>query len=72
MAWCGWVWLQKSLLEHEEITKVKNIASVQFGQHLMECWYFSPFPKEVYPDGPVDCLYFWWVSGGETVCTSGG
>lgn len=24
----------------------------------MECWYFSPFPKEYYPDGYVDTLYF--------------
>ena len=23
----------------------------------MECWYFSPYPKEFYPDGPVDLLY---------------
>ena len=34
-----------SLLEHEEITKVKNVANVLFGRYIMECWYFSPFPK---------------------------
>ena len=40
------------------MTKVKNVKRVQFGRHILECWYFSPFPKEYYPDGPVDCLYF--------------
>ena len=49
---------EKSLLEHEEITKVKNIANVLFGRHVMECWYFSPFPKEFTSRGPVDCLFF--------------
>ena len=36
---------EASLLEHEEITKVKNVANVLFGKYIMECWYFSPFPK---------------------------
>ncbi len=49
---------EKSLLEHEEITKVKNIMYVLFGKHKIECWYFSPFPKEFHPSGPTDCLYF--------------
>lgn len=49
---------EASLLEHEEITKVKNISYVQLGRHVMECWYFSPFPKEFYPGGHIDCLYF--------------
>eukprot|EP01034_Spumella_vulgaris_P021694 gene21694-27744_t len=40
---------EASLLEHEEITKIKNISSVQLGRYIMECWYFSPFPKEFYP-----------------------
>lgn len=48
-----------SLLEHEEITKVKNVKTVLFGKHIMECWYFSPFPKEYAPvGGPINCLYF--------------
>lgn len=46
------------LLEHEEWTKIKNVNTVLFGRSIMECWYFSPFPKEYHPDGPVDCLYF--------------
>lgn len=49
---------ESALKEHEEITKVKNINNVVFGGHEIECWYFSPFPKEYYPDGPVDCLYY--------------
>lgn len=49
---------EASLLEHEEVTKVKNIQSVQLGKYIMECWYFSPFPKEFYPGGTIDCLYF--------------
>ena len=31
---------------------------VELGRYRMECWYFSPFPKEFYPDGYVDTLYF--------------
>ncbi|CAM9619354.1 unnamed protein product [Chrysoparadoxa australica] len=49
---------QASLKEHEEVTKVKNINFIEFGKYRMECWYFSPFPKEYYPDGYVECLYF--------------
>lgn len=49
---------EESLLEHEEITKVKNIMYVQLGRYKMECWYFSPFPKEFYENGFTDCLYF--------------
>ncbi|KAJ1399131.1 acyl-CoA N-acyltransferase [Ochromonadaceae sp. CCMP2298] len=47
-----------SLLEHEEVTKVKNIKFVKLGRHVMECWYFSPFPKEFYPLGFAEYLYF--------------
>lgn len=49
---------EASLLEHESITKVKNIKYVQLGQHIMECWYFSPFPREYYPNGFIECMYF--------------
>lgn len=48
---------ESQLKEHEEITKVKNIANVMFGKYDLECWYFSPYPKEFYPDGPVEYLY---------------
>lgn len=49
---------EMALKEHEEITKIKNISNVVFGRHEIECWYFSPFPKEYHPDGPVDFLYY--------------
>lgn len=49
---------EAQLLEHEEITKVKNVNYVLFGENMMECWYYSPFPKEFNPDGPINCLYF--------------
>lgn len=49
---------EASLKEHEEVTKVKNVNAVELGRYRMECWYFSPFPKEYYPDGYVDTLYF--------------
>lgn len=36
----------------------QNVNGVELGRYRMECWYFSPFPKEFYPDGYVDTLYF--------------
>ena len=42
---------ENSMREHNEITKVKNIMKVEFGKHIMECWYFSPFPKEYFEKG---------------------
>jgi len=38
---------EASLREHEEVTKVKNVAFVELGPHMMETWYFSPLPKEL-------------------------
>ncbi|PPD93820.1 hypothetical protein GOBAR_AA32314 [Gossypium barbadense] len=35
-----------SLHEHEEFTKVKNIATIELGRYEIETWYFSPFPPE--------------------------
>mmetsp|Transcript_20467 Transcript_20467/g.31560 ORF Transcript_20467/g.31560 Transcript_20467/m.31560 type:complete len:562 (+) Transcript_20467:381-2066(+) len=32
--------------EHEEITKVKNIARIVMGGWEVEAWYFSPYPDE--------------------------
>lgn len=32
--------------EHEEFTKVKNIATIELGKYEIETWYFSPFPPE--------------------------
>uniref|UniRef100_A0A7S0RE57 Histone acetyltransferase n=1 Tax=Chlamydomonas leiostraca TaxID=1034604 RepID=A0A7S0RE57_9CHLO len=44
-----------ALREHEEFTKVKNIDQIELGRHVMDTWYFSPFPPEY-----KDCkkLYF--------------
>ena len=30
---------------HGANTKVRNVHSVQFGPHLISCWYFSPYPR---------------------------
>ncbi|WVZ66764.1 hypothetical protein U9M48_015945 [Paspalum notatum var. saurae] len=40
-----------SLREHEEFTKVKNIAKIELGRYDIDTWYFSPFPPE-YNDCP--------------------
>eukprot|EP01122_Echinamoeba_exundans_P010253 TRINITY_DN3797_c0_g1_i1.p1 TRINITY_DN3797_c0_g1~~TRINITY_DN3797_c0_g1_i1.p1 ORF type:complete len:451 (+),score=100.14 TRINITY_DN3797_c0_g1_i1:62-1354(+) len=32
--------------EHEEITKVKNINTIEFGRYEIDTWYFSPYPEE--------------------------
>lgn len=29
-----------------EISKVRNLSQIQFGKHLVEPWYFSPYPVE--------------------------
>jgi hypothetical protein len=49
---------EASLREHEEVTKVKNVAEVQLGKYRMNAWYFSPIPKELFQSGnTVDVLY---------------
>jgi len=35
-----------SLKNHEEATKVRNVDKIQVGPHVMNTWYFSPFPAE--------------------------
>jgi histone acetyltransferase MYST1 len=32
--------------EHEEITKVKNIQTIEIGKFEVDTWYFSPYPEE--------------------------
>ncbi|KAJ6930525.1 histone acetyltransferase of the MYST family 1-like isoform X1 [Populus alba x Populus x berolinensis] len=44
-----------SLREHEEFTKVKNIATIELGRYEIETWYFSPFPPEYN-----DCLQLYF------------
>ncbi|GAA5839147.1 hypothetical protein JCM11251_003688 [Rhodosporidiobolus azoricus] len=31
---------------HSEISRVKNLDRIQMGKHLVEAWYFSPYPVE--------------------------
>lgn len=47
------------LKEHEEVTKVKNVAMLELGEYQMDTWYFSPLPKELFRDGGglIDVLY---------------
>lgn len=40
--------------EHHEITKVKNVCEIVMGKHLVEAWYYSPFPP---PYHQADTLY---------------
>eukprot|EP00934_Nitzschia_sp_Nitz4_P007350 Nitzschia sp. Nitz4//scaffold14_size191712//138324//140688//NITZ4_001744-RA/size191712-snap-gene-0.140-mRNA-1//1//CDS//3329536990//7340//frame0 len=49
---------EASLREHEEVTKVKNVAFLELGAHQMETWYFSPLPKELLSErGFTEVLY---------------
>jgi len=32
--------------EHEEITKIKNINTIEIGRYEVDTWYFSPYPEE--------------------------
>lgn len=33
---------------HEDVvTRIKNIQSIHLGRHLIEPWYFSPYPQEL-------------------------
>lgn len=32
--------------EHEKVTKVKYINTIQMGEFEMDAWYYSPFPEE--------------------------
>ncbi|KAL7530860.1 hypothetical protein ACHAXR_007351, partial [Thalassiosira sp. AJA248-18] len=50
-----------ALKEHEEVTKVKNVNTLELGKYQMDTWYFSPLPKELLKDasagGMIDVLY---------------
>lgn len=49
---------EASLREHEEVTKVKNVAFLELGEYQMETWYFSPLPKELLSSGGfIEVLY---------------
>jgi histone acetyltransferase MYST1 len=48
---------EASIREHEEVTKIKNVNEIVLGRHVIPTWYFSPIPKELYPDGSLDRLH---------------
>jgi histone acetyltransferase MYST1 len=50
---------EADLKEHEELTKVKNVNKVQFGRYIVETWYFTPLPREIWKQGDdvIDVLY---------------
>ena len=48
---------EAALKEHEEVTKIKNVARLELGRYQMDTWYFSPLPKEFVPGGMIDVLY---------------
>eukprot|EP01120_Amphizonella_sp_Union-15-10_P015222 TRINITY_DN7774_c0_g1_i1.p1 TRINITY_DN7774_c0_g1~~TRINITY_DN7774_c0_g1_i1.p1 ORF type:complete len:400 (-),score=60.84 TRINITY_DN7774_c0_g1_i1:58-1257(-) len=33
-------------IEHEEVTKVKNIQTIELGRYEIDTWYYSPYPEE--------------------------
>mmetsp|Transcript_13304 Transcript_13304/g.30886 ORF Transcript_13304/g.30886 Transcript_13304/m.30886 type:complete len:424 (-) Transcript_13304:124-1395(-) len=50
---------EASLKEHEEVTKIKNVNKIQMGKYIVETWYFSPLPREIWKQGDdiIDVLY---------------
>jgi len=52
---------EAALKEHEEVTKIKNVNTLELGKYQMDTWYFSPLPKELLKDGSsggvIDVLY---------------
>lgn len=40
--------------QHSEVSRVKNLKSIQMGRHRVESWYFSPYPIEY---AHIDILY---------------
>ena len=32
--------------EHEDVTRVKNIETIELGKYEIDTWYFSPYPEE--------------------------
>jgi hypothetical protein len=40
----------EAIREHEDVTKMKNVNLIEFGRFRMETWYFTPIPKEYWPE----------------------
>jgi hypothetical protein len=51
------VWVLKLLgFFADDLFSAQNVRFVEMGRFRMAAWYFSPFPKEYYPDGSIDCV----------------
>eukprot|EP00949_MAST-11_sp_MAST-11-sp1_P005271 g5271.t1 len=52
---------ESSLLEHNLVTKVKNVETLELGRHRMNTWYFSPYPAKLFDNNdrknPIKVLY---------------
>lgn len=48
---------EEDLRMHEDVTRVKNVNTLNLGRYSMDCWYFSPLPKEYWADGFIDVLH---------------
>jgi len=49
---------EENLRDHEEVTKTKNVNTIEIGKHRMETWYFSPLPREFWPEQFWDAIFF--------------
>ena len=36
-----------ALKEHEEVTEIKNVGTLELGKYQMDTWYFLPLPREL-------------------------
>ena len=41
---------EETIREHEAATKVKNVESIEIGRNVIDAWYFSPYPPELFAD----------------------
>jgi len=46
-----------SIVEHETLTKVKNVNSLELGRNIIDTWYFSPVSKDLTPGDSIEKLY---------------
>ena len=41
---------EETIRDHEAATKVKNVESIEIGRNVIDAWYFSPYPPELFAD----------------------
>ncbi|KEJ83144.1 MYST-family histone acetyltransferase-A [Oxytricha trifallax] len=46
---------KRQMQDHEEATKIKTIRNIELGGHLLQTWYYSPFPREFHVDTIFSC-----------------